>query len=105
MKDSKENIKNTNKSSYKENVPPKEEVVGLMGKMGSYEDKRKLLQEQRKIEYNNLQAEVECIWGIVLNFYFCFVHLFVMTLTTTSSQETVILRILKKMTSDRIFRF
>ena len=48
--------------STKENVPPKPRTPdsggGIIGKLGSHDDKRKRLQEERKKEYNQMLAEV-----------------------------------------------
>ena len=55
-------------NGYKENIPPTRQNAdlkrtadpenGIMGNLGSYEEKRKHLQDQRKKEYNKMMAEV-----------------------------------------------
>ena len=41
------------RSGIKENIPPPTpEEVGVVAKLGQYEDKRKRLQEERRNEYN-----------------------------------------------------
>lgn len=47
----------------KENMPPKPETpdLGLAAKLGTYEEMRRRLQEERKNEYNQLIAQVTFI--------------------------------------------
>ena len=48
----------------KENIPPRAETpeVPLGAKLGSYEERRRKLQEERNREYNQLKTEVRHWW-------------------------------------------
>ncbi|ELT94634.1 hypothetical protein CAPTEDRAFT_225871 [Capitella teleta] len=50
---------NHDRQNFKENIPPKPSTpnAGLIGKLGSYADRRRGLEEERKREYNALQAQ------------------------------------------------
>jgi len=52
----------------KENLPPESETpeLGLISKLGEYEEKRKKLQEERRREYNELLAVVSVNLNIFL---------------------------------------
>ena len=63
-------FQNQNTREHKENIPPAPAQrggggkapptpeVGLVGKLGSYEERRKRLQDERKREYNEMIAGV-----------------------------------------------
>ncbi len=50
-------------NGHKENIPPRRPETPeqpFVTKLGSYEDKRKKLQEERQKEYNDLKKGVSC---------------------------------------------